>query len=148
MKLGLALNAMLLLLCACYLPKDPHLSWETAKTSGLKVGVVETPPFCYREDGVLKGSEIQLLKEFAGKEGMDIRFEVGSETNLVERLKNYEFHVLVGGFKKNTVWAKKAGLTTTYMDKRVMLIPRGENELLRNLETYFLKKYDGLPKNL
>lgn len=137
-----------LVMGACNLPNDSHDSWENAKKGGLKVGVVENPPFCYTGRGGLTGTEVKLLREFARKEHLQLGFVTGSESNLVERLEHYELHVLIGGFKKNTVWKKKAGLTTTYLDERVMLIPRGENRLLRNLETYLLKKYDGLPEHL
>lgn len=148
MKIYHIFYVMLILAGACDLPRDSQSSWEAAKKTGLKVGIVVNPPFCYNENGSLKGSEVQLLREFARNEGLEISFEVGSETGLVERLEDYDLQVLAGGFKNNTIWKKKVGLTTTYMDKRVMLIPRGENNLLRHLETYLLKKRDGLSQKL
>jgi hypothetical protein len=47
----------------------------------------------------------------------------------------------LGGFRKNTIWKKKAGLSHPYDKVHVILVPEGENELLFHLES-FLKTYE------
>lgn len=54
-------NLLLLSIFSCGLPKDPHASWETAKKEGLKVGVVQNPPFSYVDNGGRRVNCLHLL---------------------------------------------------------------------------------------
>ncbi|NJW51553.1 transporter substrate-binding domain-containing protein [Salinimicrobium oceani] len=129
-----------LLLGSCTFPKDPEGSFEEAKSTGLKVGLVENPPYVIFEGKEASGSEVKMLREFAAREGLQLEFTRGSESELVKELHNYHLHIVAGGMEKKTIWKKKAGLSTPYDSRHVFLIPRGENKLLERLERYIFSK--------
>lgn len=130
----------LLVMAGCTFPRDPENSFEEAQKNGLKVGVVKRPPFVNISGENFSGSEIDLIREFAEKEHLQIEFKEGSETELLEELEKFHLQVVAGGFTKKTIWKKKAGLTAPYDSKHVLLIPKGENRLLERLEAYILPK--------
>ncbi|QED36640.1 transporter substrate-binding domain-containing protein [Antarcticibacterium arcticum] len=130
---------LLLVSAACDFPKDAEGSWVDAQNNYLKVGVSINPPFTISERDSLKGMEIDLLKKFAGKENLKIRFFEGSESELIKKLENYELHVIAGGFDKKTLWKQKAGTTSPYDKEHVFLIAKGENQLLKKLETHIFQ---------
>lgn len=137
MKLSLVL--LFFTLATCTFPQDPENSFEEARRDALLVGVIHNPPYSIIEDSEISGTEIQKVQEFAAQNDLQIRLFPGTESELVDKLEKYELHVLVGGFTKNSIWKKKAGMTATYDDKHVFLIPKGENQLLEELESYILK---------
>jgi len=121
---------------SCNLPRDTRDSFDYAKSHALKVGVVDNPPFSRYDSDSIRGTEIKMIEEFAQKEGLEVEFIPGSESSLVERMKEAEIHVLVGGFEKKTVWKEKTGKTRPYDGKHIWLIPKGENKLVYKLESY------------
>ncbi|WP_300435343.1 transporter substrate-binding domain-containing protein [Christiangramia sp.] len=125
-----------LVLAGCNFPKDPEESLEKATRDSLKVGVVNNLPYTYFDNGEASGTEIEFLKEFARSNKINISFIEGSESVLVDKLKNYRLHIVAGGFDKKTIWKKHAGTSATYDSKHLFLIPKGENKLLQQLETY------------
>lgn len=127
-------------LVSCSPPEDSKDSYADAMQHGLKVGLVNNPPFTVYNEGNATGTEVKIIKDFARKESMDVKFIHGSESTLIKQLENYEIHLLIGGFDKKTVWKKKAGLTTRYNGKNVFLIAKGENKLLYRLEEALLKQ--------
>ena len=132
--------SVLLSILSCTYPKDPENSFEEAKKGSLLVGAVENPPFVQRQGKEFSGSEIALIRKFADQNNLSIRFIPGSESELVERLEKFKIHVVVGGFTKKTIWKKKAGYTAPYdRDDHVLLIPKGENRLLENLEKFIFE---------
>lgn len=130
---------LLLLFCRCDFPQDPHHSFEEAKRSGLKIGVAVNPPFSVLENGELKGTEIEILKNFAEGRNLDVSFTTATESELMEQLEKHELHLVIGGFNKKTIWNKKAGLSVPYDGKHVFLIGKGENKILFELETFIFK---------
>lgn len=120
-------------------PRDTKNSFEKAKEKELKVGVVENPPYVvFQNDGV-SGIEIRLIEKFAEKHNLDIGYIQDTESQLIKQLENYKLHIVAGGFKKKTVWSSKAGLTTSYDQEHVLLIPKGENRLLHKLEQHIFE---------
>ncbi|MHA6280524.1 transporter substrate-binding domain-containing protein [Salinimicrobium sp. CAU 1759] len=127
-------------IAACTFPKDSKDSFEEARNSALKVGLTENPPYVILQGEEPKGFEVEMLREFASKEGLKVEFSKGSESELVNKLHKFELHIVAGGMDKKTVWKKEAGLTTTYDDRHVFLIPKGENRLLEHLEKFIFSK--------
>ncbi|MGB8704532.1 MAG: transporter substrate-binding domain-containing protein [Gillisia sp.] len=118
-------------------PKDPQDSWKHAKAEGLKVGVVDHPPFAMAKKDSFSGSEVKMIREFASQNDLQVKFESGNETELVDKMEHYKLHVIIGGFTKKTVWKKKIAPTIPYnKQKHVFLVPKGENKLMTHLETY------------
>ena len=138
---------LLLFLClaSCVFPQDPEDSYEEARTDKLLVGVVENPPYAKVEDSIFSGSEIEMLRKFAEKEGLKVSFEEGSESKLVEKLGAFEIHIVAGGFTKKTIWKKKAGTTVPYDKEHVFFIPKGENRLLKHLEHFIFQQKKAQP---
>ena len=126
-------------IAGCSFPRDPEKSYDRAGAASLLVGVAVNPPHTTFEDGKAGGREVELLREFAAANDLKITFREGSESVLIEKLKNYKLHILAGGFDKKTIWEKDAGTTVTYDKQHLFLIPRGENKLLQKLETFILQ---------
>lgn len=126
---------------SCQFPQEPKNSWKKATTQGLKVGVVVHPPFTEETPDGLIGREVEWVKAFSQANNLQVEYETGSETELVKKLKNYQYHLIIGGFEKKSVWKKKVGMTIPYdlEKKRVFFIPKGENELLWHVEDYIYK---------
>lgn len=120
-------------------PHDPGESWKIAKKSKLIVGVTENPPFTIEEENHFSGIEIELIEDFARQENLEVSFLRGSESELIKKLEKYEIHLLLGGFDKKTLWKRKATPSASYDHKHVILVPKGENKLLQELETFILK---------
>lgn len=135
-----AIVIFMFILTSCSFPKDSNDSLTKAKQHGLQVGIVHNPPFTIYTDGKASGTEVGLIEKFAAKEGLNVDYTYGSESILVKKMEDYKLHLILGGFEKETVWAQKAGITTRYNDKNVLLIARGENELLYKLEAVLLKE--------
>ncbi len=131
---------LLLCLTSCVFPQDPENSYEEASKNSLLVGVVSNPPFTEVEDSSFSGSEVEMLRKFAEKEGLKISFSEGSESELVKKLEVFELHIVAGGFTKKTIWKKKAGMTVPYDKEHVFLIPKGENRLLKHLEDFIFQQ--------
>lgn len=124
------------LVTACNFPKDPENTYKNAQEHQLKIGVTENIPFTSKNE---EGKEIDFLKEFARSENLETEFIYGSESDLIEKLEKREIAILTGGFDKNTIWVKKAGLSRPYDSIHVFLIPKGENKLLQHLELFIHK---------
>lgn len=131
---------LLIFLAACVYPQDPEHSFQNAKKSGLMVGVVDNPPYTSVSGETFNGIEIDLLREFAQKEDLQLQFIEGSESDLMEYLEKFKLHVIAGGFTKKTIWKNKAGLTAPYDKNHVLLIPKGENRLLFHMEAFIFQK--------
>jgi membrane-bound lytic murein transglycosylase MltF len=135
-KLG-ALALILGICNSCNLPKDPKGSWTKIKARGnLQIGIVENLPFTFIKDSQAQGSEARLIENFGNQYNLNFSYQSGSESELIKKLENYELDILLGGFDKNTIWKKKAGLSLPYDEKHVILVPKGENRLLYQLEKY------------
>ncbi|MCZ4319765.1 transporter substrate-binding domain-containing protein [Aequorivita viscosa] len=124
---------------SCDFPKDPSNTYNDARANGMKVGVVNNPPFTNTTKDTVSGREVQIIAAFAKQNNIAIEYVVASETNLINLLKNRKIQIVIGGFTKKTVWKKHAGLTAAYDGTHVFLIPKGENRLVFELETYFNK---------
>lgn len=134
------LIAMSCLFLCCNFPRDPDESWEKARNYGLKVGLVNHPPFSQMVNDTAKGSEVKAMESFADAKGLAIYFIPGSESQLIKHLETGDIQLLIGGFEKKTLWKRKAGTTRPYDKEHVILLRQGENRLLFELEG-FLNTY-------
>ena len=126
-----------LLFISCNIPKDPHHSWQNAQNNGLKVGMVSQMDV--KKKSLLQ-TEKAWMEDFAKENNMEILFIENNETDLIERLKNYNIEIMIGAFEKKSIWKKEVGMTLPYDGKHVMFIPKGENELLYHLEKFLNNK--------
>ncbi|MGY5851170.1 transporter substrate-binding domain-containing protein [Salegentibacter sp. F14] len=127
-------------LTGCDIPKDPENSWSEAQKEHLIIGIAENPPYInYKNDSVW-GSEITLIQNFASAHDLRIKFIKGSESELIKKIEDYQIHFMLAGLDKKSLWTKKAGASLPYDGSHVILIPKGENKLLQNLELFLLEK--------
>lgn len=139
MRKILSTTVLFSLICCIY-PQDPENSYEEAQTGALLVGAVENAPYVEYVGNSYSGSEVEIIRDFAEQNNLEIEFLSGSESELVKKLEKFKIHVVIGGFTKNTIWKKKAGFTVPYDEENhIFLIPKGENRLLENLEMFIFK---------
>lgn len=139
-KLVLILCALILLSACDNYPKDPKHTLKTVQKEGiLKVGIIEQQPWT--------SIERNIAAAFAQNLGAQVEWGTYSESEAIERLKNHDLHMVIGGLTKASPWKKEVGFTRPYLkngdkkkDKHVLAIPRGENLFIVTLEK-FLKNY-------
>ncbi|WP_125107660.1 transporter substrate-binding domain-containing protein [Gulosibacter massiliensis] len=143
-----ALVPGMLLLSACSggYPADVDGTLERVREDGLVVGVTEDLPHIdIRDEDRIEGLEAEILTGYAESLGVDVRFEHGSETDMVALLERGEVDIVAGGFPDDTPWSAEAALTRPYgtaldaegkEERLVFLVKSGENALLVSLETY------------
>jgi len=132
----------LLLFISCNLPKDPKSSWEKAKEVGLIVGVIENPPYTTKTENSFSGTEIAIINKFAKMNRLKVIYNIGNESDLIEKLEKYEVNLVIGGFDKKSVWSEKAGFTRPYDKQHVFLVPKGENKMLVKLEEFIYQNLE------
>jgi ABC-type amino acid transport substrate-binding protein len=151
-----ALLAVVFLLAGCgvSMPTDPHGTLRNISGGTLRVGVTESVAQDVEWVRLPAGSEPtgiepELIRGFAAGNEATIEWVQGSEHELVEELKHGELDMVVGGFAKDTPWAKHAGMTRPYVEtedergktvKHVVLVRMGENALLLALDKYLLSQ--------
>jgi hypothetical protein len=125
---------------ACDLPRDPELTLERVRSTGvLRAGAVSNPPFVVTSRGDVSGPEAAAVEAFAEAHGAEVTWVVGDEEELVERLERFELDVVVGGITKKNPRVKKVGATLPLYEaapgkQHVLLTPPGENRFLLELD--------------
>src|SRR3954454_17407425 len=94
-----AILGLCVLTVACGLPEDPdETSERIASTHELRVGVSDAPPWTDASHTQPTGTEPNLVRRFAASIGARVVWRKGSETMLVQSLKEHEVDVFIGGF--------------------------------------------------
>jgi ABC-type amino acid transport substrate-binding protein len=130
-----------LALGSCGLPRDPEgTSDRISRTHELRVGVSDSPPWTIA-DPEPQGIEPQLVRRFASQVGARVLWTPGSETSLVQSLKNHELDLVIGGFDKKTQWSSTAGVSQPFAKdaggkKHVFLAAPGENRFILSLDRF------------
>ncbi|WP_298447509.1 transporter substrate-binding domain-containing protein [uncultured Marinobacter sp.] len=128
---------LVLMYAGCSFPHDASDAFNRAKSDRLLVGASKNSPFVVDSVPSPRGTEVDLLRQFAEEQGLLIEFEFANETSLVRKLTEGQLDVLIGGFDKETLWKQQVGLTMPYDGVHVVLIRKGENRLLYELEKSF-----------
>ena len=111
-----------LIVSACgNFPKDPNHSFKTARATGLRVGVVNNPPWAYLHDGIAAGSEAEIIKAFAEKHDMQVEWVAGPEHALILGLEESELHVVIGGITEDSPFKDVVGLTNPYRKEDIII---------------------------
>lgn len=135
------------------IPSDANRSFEKSKENGFAVGFTVNPPWILENNGMADGVEAEIIKGFARANDMKILWQHGSEQEMLKKLENKQLHAVLAGLTSDTPWkSRKIGLTRPYYkmkkEKRVIAIQQGENRLLYNLESYFLKNKDSIIESI
>ncbi|GAB3624275.1 transporter substrate-binding domain-containing protein [Mariniluteicoccus endophyticus] len=126
------------------IPSDPDNTLDRIRTEKvLRLGVSPNPPWTTPEGG---GSEVDLVRRFAEKQGARVEVVVAGEEPLVTKLEEQQIDVMVGGITDDNPWTKsKVAKTRSYTKakdeqgkkkKHIMAVPLGENHLLSELERH------------
>ncbi|WP_255557399.1 transporter substrate-binding domain-containing protein [Paeniglutamicibacter sp. Y32M11] len=148
LKLLPLMLAVVLSLCGCgiSIPTDPLHTLERVRDGHLRIGVSTNEPWVtISREGVLQGSEIDLVRSFAASVNSQIRWVHGGEESLVAAMERGELDIIAGGLTDETPWTEKAATTRPYSEstdpegvtlKHVLLVRMGENAFLSELEKF------------
>lgn len=139
MKYSLLILLITFLGCEPF-PRDTNNSFEKALNTQLVVGIALNPPYTSFRNDSFSGSEIELIRRFARINELEVKFMEGTESELIEKMKNYEVHIIAGGIEKGTAWKQEARPSAPYDKNHVFLVPKGENRLLKEVETFIFQK--------
>jgi ABC-type amino acid transport substrate-binding protein len=136
--------------CGLTIPADPEKTLERVTGSTMRVGVSPNPPWTdIRGAGEPSGTEVDLVREFAGTLQAQVEWVVAGEQPLIAALERGELELVIGGFTSETPWTEQAAITKPYAEtkdpegkrkKLVMASPMGENAFLLALEKFLLDK--------
>lgn len=145
-RLGwLLLAGMVLLGSGCdAMPTDPEGTLAKIRASSLSVGLSVRRPWTGSTHQYVDGVECRLLRQWAEENEVPIEWRVLTESELVKGLGQGEIHVAVAGFTDDTPWSKDVAMTQPYYEndegRHVMLVPRGENRWLLELDRFLARQ--------
>ena len=151
-KKGLLLLLLTGLLACDTFPKDPDKTLTQVRTSSLRVGYSDNPPWVLKTAGVPGGIEPGLIKAFAQAQDIRIEWVNDSEQDLMEQLAKRELHLVLSGLLHTSPWSQEVSFTRPYLkrgkEKRVMGVLKGENAFILELEQYLLSQEEKLKASL
>ncbi|WP_125587794.1 transporter substrate-binding domain-containing protein [Companilactobacillus jidongensis] len=123
--------ALVLILTGC----SSNSSQATTKTKGtLTIGLEGTyAPYSYREDGKLKGFEVDLGKDIAKEMGMKAKFVPTKWDSLIAGLNSNTFDVVINNVAMNKSREKQYIFSTPYIYSRSALIMKKDNTDIKNI---------------
>jgi polar amino acid transport system substrate-binding protein len=137
----LLLAAAAVLLAACGAPKDPESTTERVRASHvLRIGVTENPPWIEFHGADVSGRDAGLVQAFARTLGATVQWDRGSESTLLNRLKERKLDVAAGGFTSDTPWTDQLGTSQTYAGEHLIFSAPGENRLLLELDRFIVAR--------
>jgi ABC-type amino acid transport substrate-binding protein len=122
MRLALLLGLAACTLGSCQFPTDPEGTLDKIRERGtIKVGVTQADPWVDLEGSEPAGIEVELIKEFARHEGLELEWVEGSESELVELLKGTEIDVMLAGLDRGSVLQREVALTRPYANVEIVI---------------------------
>ena len=121
--------ALLVVLAACQLPKDPENTTDTVQGAVLKVGALQDP---------LPDQDLKAVTLIAAALDAQIEWHRENPHQMLDALEGGDLHLLAGGIPKDSPLTEHTGMTnpigyvTVGADRpeRVLLLRRGENRFL------------------
>ena len=133
---------MLLILTACGMPRDiEHTADDVEDRGYVRAGAVARAADPSSLDGGSPaGYEADVVTGYAESLGVEVRWEVGSESELMTALEEGELDIVVGGIESSSPWSKNVALSAPISrqgDRDVVAAVRqGENSWLLGFERY------------
>ncbi|APX72235.1 transporter substrate-binding domain-containing protein [Companilactobacillus allii] len=123
--------ALVLILTGCSSNKDA----TNTKTKGtLTVGLEGTyAPYSYREDGKLKGFEVDFARDIAKEMGLKVKFVPTKWDSLIAGLNSNTFDVVINNVAMNKSREKQYIFSTPYIYSRSALILKKDNTDIKNI---------------
>ena len=148
-QLTVALTVLLTAACGSF-PADPEDTLQRVTGGILRVGVSPNPPHTeVRGSAEPNGSEVTLVRDFAGTLPAEIEWTVGGEEMLILALERGDLDLVVGGLTADTPWTEHAAITKPYAEatdpegekvELVMAARPGENAFLLRLERFLRER--------
>jgi polar amino acid transport system substrate-binding protein len=108
--------ALMLLLLACDLPRDPEGTLDRVQGGVMRVGISDNPPWTLVEAGRVDGVESMLVEDLARELGARIEWIHGTENELLDALHRFELDLVIAGLTDDTPWTGKVGLSQAYVE--------------------------------
>lgn len=123
--------ALVLILTGC----SSNSNQAKTKTKGtLTIGLEGTyAPYSYREDGKLKGFEVDLGKDIAKELGLKAKFVPTKWDSLIAGLNSNTFDVVINNVAMNKSREKQYIFSTPYIYSRSALIMKQDNKDIKNI---------------
>jgi polar amino acid transport system substrate-binding protein len=146
-----------LAVAGCGIPRDPEGTFERVTGDVLSVGVVEAPPWAFREGDEAAGIEVELVKDFAESIDADVEWYFGTESELFAALHVQEIQLVVGGIDSVGPFSKEAALTHPYVTTQTVVAFPSDDEIPEDIagvevavesgteEAGLLEKTDAVP---
>lgn len=143
-----ALLAAALTLTSCTssgYPADPDGTFDRAAGGTLSVGLSHHPPYVDASGAEPRGSEVDLVRQFARQIGAEPEWTVTGEESLMTGLEAGDLDLVAGGLTDQSPWSSRAALTRSYAEATgpdgssvhlVLAVPLGENQMLAELERF------------
>lgn len=107
----------------------------------LTVGLEGTyAPYSYREDGKLKGFEVELARDVAKKMGYKVKFVPTKWDSLIAGVSSKKFDVVFNNVTITSARAKKFSFTDPYIYSREVLITKKDNTTINSVDDIKNKK--------
>lgn len=121
-----ALALVLALMVACDFPRDADGTLDRVRNGTMRVGVSENLPWVRFAGKEAEGIEPALLRQWAKQLGASIEWVPGSDSALVEALREGTVDVLIAGLKSTTDFASRIALSQPYITARIhVTVPPG-----------------------
>lgn len=97
---------------------EPDHTFPTVKEGTLTVGMTEIPPFSYSRNGEPAGSDVDIAKEFAAANCLEVDFESIEYSAAVPSVKNERRDMVIGDFYRTQERSEIVGLSAPlYLDE-------------------------------
>lgn len=133
------LTALTLTLAGCDFPKDADGTLDRARADGMiRAGFVLLHPGQTEPEG----RDAEVVAAWAEREGLDIEWQGGAETDLVASLESREMAIVVGRIAPDAEWTASVGFTLPVPpgsrgeEDVIVLTSPGENALTYSLDRF------------
>jgi polar amino acid transport system substrate-binding protein len=111
-----------LLAAGCEFPRDAGGTIERVRSQKmLRVGFSERPPWVEVDHGRPVGIEPRLIEAFAAEIGARPDWVAGSESSLIEALRERRIDLMIGGYDRSSPWVDRAAATEPYLRSAVIV---------------------------
>lgn len=143
----LALGSLTLLATGCDFPRDAAGTLDRIRAEKvLHVGYSPRPPWVVIEAGRPAGIEVRLIERYASRLGATVEWLSGSETSLIEALRQGNVDFVIGGHERASVWRQHASLSRPHSSAELIVAgPPGEALRSSDLEGRRVAYHAGRP---